>query len=317
MISVDLLGPLVITIAGSPVGKLPKKSRALLAYLAMAGEPVGRDRLADLLWPYQASEQARHSLRNCVLEISRRLGPRLGRNQESLWFAAETDLQRLRELAGGGLDQLSAAAALIRGELLQDLNITTSDAWQDWLEHERALILRTITQVLRRYAEHAGAAGRHDEAIAAARQLVFFDNLNEEAHRLLMRTLAAAGRRGEAVGQFKTLEKLLRHELGVAPDKASRALAEELIGADATGARRAAERIVRHQPAPNDGLIHRLDKLVAEIRCWKSGDGRLTRPLIGECEASMAAAASEIRRLQARLLAVGALPKPVPEPVFA
>ena len=30
--------------------------------------------LADLLWPYQGSEQARHSLRNCLLELRKALG---------------------------------------------------------------------------------------------------------------------------------------------------------------------------------------------------------------------------------------------------
>ena len=74
-LAIGILGPLVIGSNDFRIGKLPKKARALLAYLAaQGGQPVGRERLADLLWPYQGSEQARHSLRNCLLELRKALG---------------------------------------------------------------------------------------------------------------------------------------------------------------------------------------------------------------------------------------------------
>src|ERR1700740_2183536 len=74
-LSIRILGPLVIESGGCRLGKLPKKARALLAYLAaQSGQTVSRERLADLLWPYQGSEQARHSLRNCLLELRKALG---------------------------------------------------------------------------------------------------------------------------------------------------------------------------------------------------------------------------------------------------
>src|SRR5437016_8307702 len=74
--SIRILGPLVIESDDCRLGKVPKKARALLAYLAaQGGQAVSRERLADLLWPYQGSEQARHSLRNCLLELRKALGP--------------------------------------------------------------------------------------------------------------------------------------------------------------------------------------------------------------------------------------------------
>src|SRR5438270_9276761 len=74
-LSISILGPLVIESGDCRLGKVPKKARALLAFLAArAGQPVTRERLADLLWPYQGSEQARHSLRNCLLELRKALG---------------------------------------------------------------------------------------------------------------------------------------------------------------------------------------------------------------------------------------------------
>jgi len=74
-LSISILGPLVIESDDWRLGKVPKKARALLAYLAaQGGQAVSRERLADLLWPYQGSEQARHSLRNCLLELRKALG---------------------------------------------------------------------------------------------------------------------------------------------------------------------------------------------------------------------------------------------------
>src|SRR5262245_66411834 len=70
MLSISVLGPLVICVDGGQALKIPRKARALLAYLAVhEGERVPRDGLADLLWPYQDTEQARHSLRNCLLGV--------------------------------------------------------------------------------------------------------------------------------------------------------------------------------------------------------------------------------------------------------
>src|SRR6266699_2493425 len=80
-LSINILGLLIIESDECRLGKVPKKARALLAYLtAQAGQSVSRERLADLLWPYQGSEQARHSLRNCLLELRKALGPKAGRH---------------------------------------------------------------------------------------------------------------------------------------------------------------------------------------------------------------------------------------------
>src|SRR5499433_4209803 len=72
---IGILGLLVIERDDCRLGKVPKKARALLGYLAaQGGQAVSRERLADLLWPYQGSEQARHSLRNCLLELRKAFG---------------------------------------------------------------------------------------------------------------------------------------------------------------------------------------------------------------------------------------------------
>ena len=66
-LSIGILGCLTIEVDGERLGKTPRKARALLAYLAaQGGRAVSRERLADLLWPYQGTDQARHSLREAI-----------------------------------------------------------------------------------------------------------------------------------------------------------------------------------------------------------------------------------------------------------
>src|SRR5271157_4669394 len=102
---IGLLGPLLIESGEGRLGKVPRKARALLAYLAaQGGRPVSRERLADLLWPYQGSDQARHSLRNCLLELRKALGPDAGRYLLAEFAVCrlqdiETDLKQLEGLS--------------------------------------------------------------------------------------------------------------------------------------------------------------------------------------------------------------------------
>src|ERR1700730_5024974 len=129
-LSIRLLGPLVIESEESGLGKLPKKARALLAYLAAQGaQMVSRERLADLLWPYQGSEQARHSLRNCLLELRKALGPSASQylvadfaNCQLQYVTADLDyFERLSR--SQRRSELQAAAGLYRGEFLADFDI--------------------------------------------------------------------------------------------------------------------------------------------------------------------------------------------------
>jgi|SRR6516164_227255 len=337
MIIVNVLGPLMITSDGHTFrgSRTPKKGRALLAYLALAGHPVSRERLADLLWPYQAQNQARHSLRNCLLEVRKRLGPAraaLGSSFETCWLEAETDLQHLQRLAEGGrLGELQEATRLIRGELLDGLEIT-SEPWLEWLGRERDRVAGILGPLLTKYSELASAAGLHDEAIAAAHRLIRLNNLNEDAHRRLMQILAAAGQRSVALQQFKDLAKLLKEELGVTPDAVSVALRDEIRRDSGSEVEDEDERPTSAPVAPppalrpvrvvsadltsDDPLTVRLERLVAEIRSWKSGIARLTRPLIDETEKAMAAAALDRRRLAEYLQTLGDPPR-MSEPVAA
>jgi DNA-binding SARP family transcriptional activator/TolB-like protein len=237
-LSMGILGPLVIEVGGEPLGKTPRKARALLAYLAAQNcRAVSRERLADLLWPYQGTDQARHSLRNCLLELRKVLGAsadaHLGTDFSSCRVhTAEVDLDRFERLARSQQpDDLRAAAELYRGEFLADF-VVDSEPFQEWLAAERDRTLDLVCSILQRLTEHLDAAGERDASIQAARRLVLLDPLSEIGHRALIRAYMHAGRRPEALRQFRNCTEILKRELDVAPDAETQALAKEIVRSD-------------------------------------------------------------------------------------
>src|SRR5262245_37399119 len=169
-LSIGIVGPLLIESRDCRLGKLPKKARALLAYLAAHdGRAVSRERLADLLWPYQSSEQSRHSLRNCLLELRKALG-----SAADLHLVADfancrirdvdVDLARFETLARSDHpNEVQAAAELYRGEFLADFHIT-SEPFQEWLAAERDRTLGLVCEILQRMTIAQDASGEHEAA---------------------------------------------------------------------------------------------------------------------------------------------------------
>ena len=325
MLTVNVLGPLSILVDGRPLIHAPKKGKALLAYLAIVREPVSRERLADLLWPYQGSEQARHSLRNCLLDVRKHLGASremLRSDFTSCWLQAETDLQRFLDLArSGSRAALGAAGKLVRGELMDDF-VVNSEPWCEWCDGERERVRELLNRALTKYSEASTAAGQQEEAIEAARRLVKLDNLHEPAHRCLMRALAAAGWRSAALQQYKKLQKILQDELGVTPDAASRELAEELAQSErepepvptAPEPVPPLRLVLPAAPAASQALRSQLQKLAIQVEAWRTGAGRLTRGLVEELGQAVVDADQRIGELEDRLAEVAASAWP-PDPI--
>lgn len=233
-LSISILGPLVIESGDCRLGKVPKKARAFLAFLAaQLGQSVTRERLADLLWPYQGSEQARHSLRNCLLELRKALGRGTDAHLVADFANCRiqdviVDLDQFERLARSQERcDLQAAVNLYRGEFLADFDVN-SEPFQEWLAAERDRTLAMVCDILHRLSAKQDAAGEHEAAIQSGRRLVFLDPLSEFGQRALIRAYAHAGRRGEALRQYRSCAETLKRELGVAPDLETQSLANEI-----------------------------------------------------------------------------------------
>src|SRR5215469_88004 len=213
------------------------KPRALLAFLACnAGKPQSRDKLIGLLWGERFEEQARQSLRHALSALRKTLGPEIldaDRDQVRLSRVFGSDVARFREmLAAGDRDSLSGAADLYEDELLSGF-VLHERPFADWLAAERARLREAAIGALEILAEDA-ADTAPDKAIGFSRRILALDPYRERAHRQLLAALATAGRRNEALLHYRQMERLLREELGVAPEAETRAVFASLQSGAAT-----------------------------------------------------------------------------------
>jgi len=159
----------------------------------------------------------------------------------------EIDLDEFERLSRSQQrSDLQAAADLYRNEFLADFHIA-SEPFQEWLAAERDRTLAIACDVLHRLAAAQGTSGNHDSAVQAGRRLVALDPLSEIGQRALIRAYAQAGRREEALRQYKSCIETLQRELGVTPDAETQALADEIarrgnVEEPVAGARAAATR---------------------------------------------------------------------------
>ncbi len=223
-----LLGGFALADAGGRVLVPPgRKAQALLACLALdAPRPVSRERLAGLLWDEREERRARHSLRQCVMEL-RRLGEQAGcdlirtdKDMLSLALPVEgVDGLAVERLAREGTpDALRTASGLCAGMLLPGAEIGT-EGFDTWLAGERARFARLAAGVFARLTALCEAQGDWDGLTSTAERWLALDPACEEAHRSLMRVHAHAGRRSAAVRQYQACAEAVRRCLDADPEE--------------------------------------------------------------------------------------------------
>lgn len=133
------LGDFQVTRGGEPVDLPPsRKTRALLAYLAVTGRRHQRERLCEIFW--DIPDDPRGSLRWSLSKIRQVLGDdetALISDRNAVALDVETDHARLAPLAKADLSsrptqELEAAAASIRGGFLADLSLERCFEYEAW-----------------------------------------------------------------------------------------------------------------------------------------------------------------------------------------
>jgi DNA-binding SARP family transcriptional activator/class 3 adenylate cyclase/predicted ATPase len=222
VLSLRFLGQIRVERDGMLLALPPsRKTRALLAYLTLTGRPHRRDRLCSIFWevpddPRGALRWSLTKLRALVDEPSR---IRILADREAVGLDpadADIDVLRVRERFQAGLesatpDQLSELAAGFRGELLEGLDLPDCLEFHTWLVAERQELKVQHCRLLHYLSAQLWA--RPAMALPYARALVHLDPDDETAWAMLVRLLAAAGRRDEAEQHYELGRRALA-ELG-------------------------------------------------------------------------------------------------------
>ncbi len=275
-LSIDLLGPLRLSVDGAEVAVPGPRRRAVLALLALdAGRALSVDALLTAVWPDEVPATGRRALHAHLSRLRGHLGPaadrleRHGATYRLLLDDDALDVTRARHLAEVGRRHLTAEPARARALLEEAHSLWRGPALHEFpdvaplaaeavgLEELRAAIVDDLLEA----GLAVGSPGLLQQAMAAASGAP----RRERTHRLLVRALAAAGRSSEALEVAHRFRQGLIEETGLDP---SPALAE-LEQAVASGAiDRGATPIPLPAPRPSHpatpGLVGRdveLDRL--------------------------------------------------------
>lgn len=217
------LGDFEVLRDGEPLPLPPsKKTRALLAYLALQPRRFRREHLCELLW--EVPDDPRGSLRWSLSKLRRLVDDqkrsRIVADRSSVGVEADDasiDVLELRELAGNGLsdaplETLETAAAEYRGNFLEGLEFSNFHEFHSWCVSEREQALRDRAALLK---ELVGRLAEEPErALPHARALVGLSPYDEGYRASLIRLLNAAHQPGEAEEQYRLGLRMLK-EVGV------------------------------------------------------------------------------------------------------
>lgn len=226
-VSVRLIGPPEVRVAGRPV-KLPRrKSLALLCFLLMHERRVfSRERLAAMLWPDANEESARVCLRRALSDIGSVLGrewldPAADGIQLRYPGLARTDVADLARMAPGASvtsEQLHHDVdAYCRGRFLEGLDLDGLGEWSEWLYFWREEVAQRQRRLLDVACSHAIGCEDAESAVAWSVRWMEADPLNDAAVRARMKAACLADDRAALPSLLASYGRRLRDELGIAP----------------------------------------------------------------------------------------------------
>jgi DNA-binding SARP family transcriptional activator/predicted ATPase len=213
-----MLGGLDVRRGGQSLAQPPsKKTRALLAYLALTGRAHRRDALCSLLW--DVTDDPRGALRWSLSKLRKQVDDervtRLQTDGERVALelaGATVDVLEMRsalseaKLASAPIALLEAWSARCNGAVLEGLDLPDFDGYQAWLVAEREQTRRLHANVLRELVQRHAASP--DRALAHANAWIGVDPMNAQA-RLSALRLALASDQGElAKRQFQAARRL-------------------------------------------------------------------------------------------------------------
>src|SRR5262245_15814553 len=232
---IRVLGNLAVLRDGARVQLPPsKKTRALLAYLAVSRRAHSRSRLCAMFWnvPHDPRAALRWSLSRLRPLVDDPGCRRITADRDSVGLDLRqltVDILSLRAAAQRGIESMSTealrqAAEALEGDFLEGLNLPDCYEFQSWCTGEREETRRLRIKILG--ALVARLEGTPEEALRYARTLSLIERIGATAQATLVRLLRAAGREREADEQLRQVQRrLVGFEVartGVAPGATQR-----------------------------------------------------------------------------------------------
>ena len=237
----EMFGTLRVSVGGQPRPVKSRKSRALLAYLALSPQKSeSRVRIAGLLWSEKTDQESRVSLRQQLMGLKRDLGAAgadvLGSDRLNVWLGGDgigSDVAAaFSALAAGEVPELLLERKSVTDDFLKDLD-DLDPAFDYWLAIQRVSYRE---QLLRKLAGLAAVAANSHQGHRIAVAIRNLDPTNEEACRTLMQYHASRGDVTAALRIYSELWELLDGEFDMEPAEETQALVARIkLTGGATG----------------------------------------------------------------------------------
>jgi YVTN family beta-propeller protein len=238
-----MLGPLQVSLNGSPVGLGGPKQRALLAFLLLhANTVVTRDRLIDGLWGDCPPPSTAETLDSYLSRLRKLVGhDRLSRQAGGYVLhvePGELDTAQFERMVmsarrgAGNRDaadvarELAAALALWRGPALADL------AYEPFAQNEIRRLEQERLTALEDRIDAELRMGRGAELVAELEQLTAEHPERERLAAALMLALYRAGQQTDALAAYQAVRRRLVGELAVEPGPELREMQRRILQHD-------------------------------------------------------------------------------------
>ncbi|HEU5353238.1 MAG TPA: BTAD domain-containing putative transcriptional regulator [Actinocrinis sp.] len=240
-----LLGPLSVTVAGSPVQIRAAKLRIVTASLLLRpGKPVSVEELVDRLWDDEPPGNGRSAIQTYVNRLRMLLGDagRLIRTEAAGYRidVATSAIDRERQLGhfahardARARGDLNAEARMLRDGLALRRGAPLADVPSRLLQlGEVPRIVEDNLQAVERLNDVELELGSHASLVGVLQSLTVEHPLRERFWAQLMLALYRSDRQADALNAYVQVNTLLREELGIEPGQQLRDLYQRILHAD-------------------------------------------------------------------------------------
>ena len=212
-----------------------RRAGELLGLLLIApGHTLSQEQISESLWPNKEPSSAQDLLHQASSALRRALEPDLPEKFPSRYLRVEEGRIALVLPPGSEVDYEAferhilheaweAALAIYRGDFLPEYR------YADWCAAQGEWLRQDYEQALLAMARQWIAEGCFRESLEACRKVLALEPWQEQAVLIGMQAWAGLGNTTAALRLYRTLEKTLQEELGVAPQAELQAYYQALL----------------------------------------------------------------------------------------
>ncbi|MFM7428050.1 MAG: BTAD domain-containing putative transcriptional regulator [Elainella sp.] len=207
----------------------------MLIYIAVTGQPYGREVLADLFWQNMPPSQALKNLRTVLPNLRQLVGSHLiitrqtvEFNQNCAYCLDVQAIQAIQDHKTNSIQFLSEAISQYKGDFLEGFHISGAPDFESWALMERERFRELAIAGLHTLAEQYLTQQNHTAGLAVTRKLLQLDPWRETAHQQQMIFLAYTKQRRSALAQYEVCRQMLANEFNAEPMAITTALYERI-----------------------------------------------------------------------------------------